>query len=143
MYNKITIIGNVGRDPEMRYMPNGDAVTTFSVATNHRYRTREGEQRDETEWFRVDAWGRLGEVVNQYVQKGRLIYVEGRLRARTYQGNDGQTRVSLEVNAFEIKFLGGRDQEGGGGDFGGRSAGGFAPVSSGFDDGPSAEDLPF
>ena len=77
MFNKITIIGNLGTDPEMRYTPSGSAVTSFSVATNRRY-TRNGEQVDETEWFRVNAWGRLAETTNQYLEKGSLVYVEGR-----------------------------------------------------------------
>lgn len=82
MFNKITIIGNLGTDPEMRYMPSGDAVTSFSVATNRRYRTRDGENRDETEWFRVNAWGRLAETTNQYLEKGSLVYVEGRRKKK-------------------------------------------------------------
>lgn len=105
MFNKITIIGNLGTDPEMRYMPSGDAVTSFSVATNRRYRTRDGEQRDETEWFRVNAWGRLAETTNQYLEKGSLVYVEGRLSSRSWVGQDGQTRFSNEVRAQELKFL--------------------------------------
>ena len=89
--NKILIIGNLGSDPEMRYMPSGDPVTSFSVATNRRYRTRDGDQREETEWFRISAWGRLAEITNQYLTKGSKIYVEGRLQSRSWQGQDGQT----------------------------------------------------
>ena len=115
MFNKITIIGNLGTDPEMRYMPGGDvAVTSFSVATNRRYRTRDGETRDETEWFRVNAWGRLAEVTNQYLEKGRLVYVEGSLSSRSWQGQDGQTRFSNEIRAQEVKFLSGSGQTSGG-----------------------------
>lgn len=117
MFNKITIIGNLGTDPEMRYMPSGDAVTSFSVATNYRYRTRDGEQRDETEWFRINAWGRLAETTNQYLEKGRLVYIEGRLSSRSWQGQDGQTRFSNEIRAQEVKFLSGSGQTSGGGGY--------------------------
>ncbi len=117
MFNKITIIGNLGTDPEMRYMPSGDAVTSFSVATNRRYRTRDGENRDETEWFRVNAWGRLAETTNQYLEKGSLVYVEGRLSSRSWVGQDGQTRFSNEIRAQELKFLPRAGQSSGGGGY--------------------------
>ena len=134
MFNKITIIGNLGTDPEMRYMPSGDAVTSFSVATNRRYRTRDGEQRDETEWFRVNAWGRMAETTNQYLEKGSLVYVEGRLSSRSWVGQDGQTRFSNEIRAQELKFL--------------PRAGQAAPDGGGYPgDGPptddDADDLPW
>ena len=112
MYNKITIIGNLGTEPEMRYMPSGDAVTGFSVATNRRYRNRDGENVDQTEWFRVNAWGRLAEVTNQYLQKGKLVYVEGSLTSRSWVGQDGQTRFSNEIRAQEVKFLSGSGDAG-------------------------------
>lgn len=112
MYNKITIIGNLGTDPEMRYMPSGDAVTSFSVATNRRYRNRDGENVDQTEWFRINAWGRLAEITNQYLQKGRLVYVEGSLSSRSWVGQDGQTRFSNEIRAQEVKFLSGSGDAG-------------------------------
>ena len=111
--NKVLIIGNLGSDPEMRYMPSGDPVTSFSVATNRRYRTRDGEQRDETEWFRVNAWGKLAEITNQYLTKGSKVYVEGRLQSRSWQGQDGQTRFSNEIRAQEIQFLDPRGQTSG------------------------------
>ena len=103
--NKILIIGNLGSDPEMRYTPKGNPVTSFSVATNRRYTTAEGETREETEWFRVSAWNRLAESSNNYLQRGGKVYVEGRLSSRTYVANDGQTRVSLDVTASNITFL--------------------------------------
>ena len=103
--NKMIVIGNVGSDPEMRYTPNGSAVTNFSVAANRRYTTAEGEQREETEWFRVAAWNRLAETCNQYVTKGMKIYVEGRLSSRPYITQDGQPRSGNEISAFEVKFL--------------------------------------
>ena len=103
--NKMIVIGNVGSDPEMRYTPNGSAVTNFSVAANRRYTTAEGEQREETEWFRVAAWNRLAETCNQYVTKGMKIYVEGRLSSSPYITRDGQARAGNEISAFEVKFL--------------------------------------
>ena len=106
--NKIIVIGNVGRDPEMRYTPSGQGVTSFSVASNRRYRTAAGEQREETEWFNVSAWGRLAEICNQYLTRGQQVYVEGRLRSRSYQGNDGQTRYSLDITLTEMQMLGSR-----------------------------------
>ena len=103
--NKILIIGNLGSDPEMRYTPNGNPVTSFTVATNRRYTTAEGEQREETEWFTVSAWNRLGETINQYLTKGRRVYVEGRLKSSTWTGNDGETRFRNEITANQILML--------------------------------------
>ena len=108
MYNKITIIGNLGSDPEMRYTPDGTAVSNFSMASNYRYKKRDGEDGEETTWFRVNAWGRLGETANQYLEKGRQVYVEGRMSQREWEDTEGNTRYSLEVRASEIKFLSGQ-----------------------------------
>lgn len=138
MLNKCMVIGHLGRDPEMRYTANGSAVTTFSVATSRRY-TSNGEQREETEWFNVVTWNRLAETCAQYLQKGRLVYVEGRLQTRSWDDQaTGQKRYRTELIAEEVKFLGG-GRDGGGG-------GGFAP---GMAVGPDSEgdidpdDLPF
>ena len=106
--NKIILIGNVGSDPEMRYTPNGKAVTSFTVATNRRFSTASGETREETDWFRISAWGKQGEMCNQYLSKGRQVYVEGRLHARNWEAQDGQMRTSLEVTADRVLFLGKR-----------------------------------
>jgi len=103
--NKMIVIGNLGRDPEMRYTPNGQAVTNFSVATNYKYTTADGEPREETEWFRVSVFGKQAEVCNQYLAKGRKVYVEGRLKSRTYEAPDGQTRISLDINASDVRFI--------------------------------------
>ena len=134
MFNKITIIGNLGTDPEMRYTPSGSAVTSFSVATNRRY-TRNGETVDETEWFRVNAWGRLAETTNQYLEKGSLVYVEGRLSSRPWQTQNGDLRAGNEIFAQELKFLprAGQAAPGGGGGYPGDGP-------SGDDD---ADDLPW
>ena len=103
--NKITLIGNVGSDPEMRYTPNGKAVTSFRMATNYRYSGPDGEKKEETEWFRVSVWGKQAESCNQFLSKGRRVYVEGRLRSRNWEGQDGQMRTSLEVSANRVIFL--------------------------------------
>ena len=103
--NKMIVIGNVGRDPEMRYTPNGNPVTEFSVATSYRWNSADGEQREETEWFRVNAWNRLAETCNQYVTKGMKVYVEGRLQSRPWIGNDGQPRSGNEIRATDVRFL--------------------------------------
>ena len=130
MYQKIIIVGNLGRDPEMRYTPAGQPVTNFSVATNRRYTSSSGERMDETVWFRVSAWGRLAETCNQYLQKGRKVLVEGRLTADTNGGpriwtdNAGAPRASFEISALNVQFLSGQNDEGG---FGGPDFGGMAP----------------
>jgi len=95
--NKIILIGNVGADPEMRYTPDGNAVTSFNIATNYRYTTSSGEAKEETEWFKVITWRKLAEQCNQFLAKGRQVYVEGRLRTRNWEGQDGQKHVSIEV----------------------------------------------
>src|SRR5918996_3977572 len=110
--NKIIVIGNLGRDPEMKYTPAGQAITSFSVASNHRYKTASGEQREETEWFNCQAWGKLAEVCNQYVSKGSQVYIEGRLKSRTYQTQGGETRFSNDVTVNELQFLGKRNARG-------------------------------
>lgn len=103
--NRITVIGNLGNEPEMRFTPSGRPVTSFRVATNWRYTTPDGERREETEWFSVVAWGRLAEQCNQFLTKGRLVYVEGRLRLRMWDGQDGQRRARNEIVADRVKFL--------------------------------------
>lgn len=106
--SKVTLVGNLGSDPEMRYTPSGKAVTSFSVATNRRYTTSGGESREETDWFRVSVWGKQAEKCNQFLSKGKQVYVEGRLHARSWQGQDGQMHTSLEVTADRVLFLGRR-----------------------------------
>jgi len=103
--NKIMLIGNVGSDPEMRYTPNGKAVTSFRMATNRRYTTSSGESKEETEWFRISVWGKQAESCNQFLSKGKRVYVEGRLRSQNWEGQDGQMRTSLEVSANRVIFL--------------------------------------
>ena len=149
--NKIIVIGHLGRDPEMRYTPNGQPVTSFSVASSRRYTTAAGERREETEWFNVSAFGRMAELCNQYLTKGRQVYVEGRLRSRSYQGNDGQMRHVNEINLTDVQFLGGGRGPGGEGAApydreGGAAVGGTGGMPGGpSGEGPSddIDDLPF
>ncbi len=103
--NKVMIIGNLGSEPEMRFTPNGSPVTSFRVATNRVYTTAEGERKQETEWFAVISWNKLAEQCNQFLAKGRLVYVEGRLRTRTWESQDGQKRYRTEIIANRVTFL--------------------------------------
>ena len=102
---KATIIGNLGGDPEMRYTAAGQPFSTFSVACSRTYTTAEGERREETEWFRVTARARLAELCNQFLSKGRKVYIEGRLSTHSWEGQDGQKRFSLDLAAAEVVFL--------------------------------------
>jgi single-strand DNA-binding protein len=143
MYQKIIIVGNLGRDPEMRYMPDGTAVTNLSVATSHRWNdSRTGETREETTWFRVAVWGRQAETVNQYLSKGRQVLVEGRLEVdsqtggpRLFTRQDGSVGSSFEIRAFQVRFIGGRGETGGFDDSGDFEAGGRAAQEE--------DDIPF
>jgi single-strand DNA-binding protein len=105
MFNKLIAIGRVGRDPEMRFTPGGKPVTSFSVATNRFFTTSDGERRKETEWFNIVAWGRQAENCNQFLTKGQQVYVEGELRTRAWEGQDGQKRSRVEVHANRVIFL--------------------------------------
>ena len=103
--NQILLIGRAGNDPEMRYTPSGTPVTSFSLAVNNNRRDQNGEWVEETEWFRVTAWERQAESVNQYLAKGRRVVVDGRLSTRQYTSNSGEARTSLEVRAFKVVYL--------------------------------------
>jgi single-strand DNA-binding protein len=126
--NKVMIIGNVGTEPEMRFTPNGNPVTTFRIATSRSYTTPEGERKQETEWFTVVTWNRLAESCNQFLTKGKRAYVEGRLQTRTWEGQDGQRRTRVEIVANRVLFL---DRQG------------FAPLYEEESVGEHIEDLPF
>ncbi len=103
--NKCMIIGNLGRDPEMRYTPSGQAVTQFTVACNRNYKDSQGERQEETEWFRVVAWGQQAEFAAEYLRKGQKVYVEGRIQTRQWEGQDGQKRYTTELVANTIQNL--------------------------------------
>ena len=104
--NKVMIIGNLGRDPEMRYTPNQKAVTNFNVAASRSWKSAEGERRTETEWFNVVAWGKLAEICNQFLVKGQQVYIEGRLQTRKWEDDDGNRRSTVEIHAREMVMLG-------------------------------------
>jgi single-strand DNA-binding protein len=116
MFLEVTLIGNLGGDPEMRFTPQGQGVTNFSVATNRKWSNDAGEQQQETIWFRVTVWGKMAEVCNQYLSKGRQVFIQGRLRPdpatggpRIWHTQDGETRASFEITAHNVKFLGSRN----------------------------------
>ena len=103
--NKMMVIGNLGTDPEMRYTPNGNPVTSFRIATTRTYTSADGERQQDTEWFTVVAWNQLAELCNQYLSKGRRAYVDGRLHTHSWEGPDGQTRFRNEIIADRVLFL--------------------------------------
>ena len=108
-FNKIILVGNLGRDPELRYTAQGTPVCSFSMATNERRKDRNGEMQDHTTWFRVTLWNRLAETASQYLHKGKQVYIEGRLRVEEFVDRDGKPRQALEVSATEMHFIGSRD----------------------------------
>ena len=123
--NKVILVGNLGQDPETRYMPSGAAVTNFTDATNESWKDKQtGEQKERTEWHKVAMFGRLAEIAAEYLRKGSQVYIEGKLRTRKWQGQDGQDRYTTEIIADEMQMLGGRGGAGGGGSFGGGGGGG-------------------
>ena len=161
--NKVILIGNLGRDPELRYTQSGQAVTNFSLATSERFGGRDGgEQQERTEWHRIVAWGKTAETCAQYLAKGRSVYIEGRIQTRDWEDREGNKRQTTEVVAQRVQFLGGPRGEAGGsgsqprsdppaqdpgsGSAGSGSSGSDASGSSGSDaSGPSGsgDDIPF
>jgi single-strand DNA-binding protein len=140
MYQQITIVGYLGRDPEMRFTPSGQAVTSFSVATSRSYTNNTGQKVDETTWFRVSVWGSQAEACNQYLSKGRPVLVVGRMRPdpqtgnpRVFTRNDGTPGASYEINALQVKFL-----PSGRGD-----SGGYQEDMGDVGEGPEDEEIPF
>lgn len=126
--NKVILVGNLGADPETRYMPSGDAVTNIRLATTDRYKDKHsGDMKELTEWHRVAFFGKLAEIAGQYLRKGSQVYIEGRIRTRKWQDQSGQDKYSTEIVAEQMQMLGSRQGGGGGGDEGG----GYARESSG------------
>lgn len=140
MYQRLVLVGNLGRDPEMRYTPQGTAVTSFPVATTRRYNTADGQQKEETLWFRISVWGKQAETVNQYLSKGRQVLVEGTLVGdenggpKIWTGQDGKPRASFEVRAQTVRFLGKRE---------GGAPGATTTPEAAVEEAPAGEDLPF
>src|SRR5258706_3720672 len=111
--NRVILVSNLARDPELRYTPQGTRVCSFSMATNERRKDKTGEMQDQTTWFRVTLWGRQAETASQYLTKGRPVYIEGRLRVEEWTDRDGKPRHTLEVHATDMQFIGGCGREGG------------------------------
>lgn len=140
--NKVILVGNLGRDPEVRFLPSGEAVANVTIATTSKYKDKSGEKVEETEWHRVTLFGKLAEIVGEYLKKGRPVYVEGRIKTRKYTDKDGAEKYATDIIANEMQMLGGRDD---GGNPAPKPA--AAPrqatpkASSGFDD--MTDDVPF
>jgi len=152
--NKVILVGNLGKDPETRYMPNGEAVTNITLATTDTWKDKNGEKQEKTEWHRVTFYRKLAEIAGEYLKKGRQVYVEGRLETRKWTDKEGKDRYTTEIIASEMQMLGTRGGENsfevvGGGGGGRTSSGGGAPRSGGapaksggeFDD--FEDDIPF
>nr|WP_279040872.1 single-stranded DNA-binding protein [Snodgrassella alvi] len=107
--NKVILVGRLGRDPETRYMPNGDAITNFSLATDEQWRDRNGERQTRAEWHNVSLYGKLGEIANQYLRKGSQVFIEGKIQSRKYTGNDGIERTAYNIIGNEMRMLGDRN----------------------------------
>ena len=125
--NKVILVGNLGKDPELRYTPSGAAVATFSLATTERYKDRNGEQQEKTEWHNIVVWRQLAEICGKYLHKGKQIYIEGRIQTRSYDDRDGNKRYITEIVADQMQMLGRQGEDGGGysrGSEGRRSGGG-------------------
>jgi single-strand DNA-binding protein len=135
--NKVILVGNLGRDPEIRYTQQGTAVANFSLATTDRFKNRSGEMQERTEWHRIVAWDKLAEICGQYLAKGRQVYIEGRLQTRDWEDKDGNKRSTTEIVAQTMQMLGRRDGPGGGG--GGSTSSGSEPMPA---EGPEDE-IPF
>ena len=132
--NKVILVGNLGRDPETRYMPDGGAITNISIATTSTWKDKSGEKQEATEWNRISFFGKLAEIAGEYLKKGSQVYVEGRLRTRKWQDKDGVEKTTTEVIADEMKMLGARQGmggEGGGGDYAKSSGGGSSGAPAG------------
>ncbi len=143
MLNKVMLIGNLGRDPEVRNTPSGQAVATFSLATNRRWRDRDGNRQEQTEWHNIVCWGRQAEIAGQYLAKGRQIFVEGRLQTRSWEDKQsGEKKYRTEIVCDNFQMLGSRSDTGGGYG-GGTSDSGPSYGSAGGDAGPEDDDIPF
>ena len=138
--NKAILVGNLGRDPELRHTPNGQAVVNFTLATSETWTDKSGERQERTEWHRIVVWGKTAEMCNQYLSKGRTVYVEGRIQTREWEDKDGNKRYTTEINASTVNFIGPRT--GGGGDggssYGGGGGSGGAPRSGGSGSSPDS-----
>ena len=136
--NKVILVGNLGKDPELSYLPSGQSVAKFSLATSRRYKGKDGEFKEETEWHNIVAWGKTGEICAQYLKKGGQAFVEGRIQTRTWEGRDGNKRTSVDIVADNVVLLGGRGEGSGSSERGGdRPSRSLEPVRG---SAPSAEE---
>ncbi|HEY5673956.1 MAG TPA: single-stranded DNA-binding protein [Malonomonas sp.] len=122
--NKVILVGNLGKDPELRYTPSGAAVATFSLATSERYKDKDGNRQEKTEWHNIVVWRQLAEICGKYLHKGKQVYIEGKIQTRSYDDRDGNKKYITEIVADQMHMLGGRDEQGGGGNYGGGQQGG-------------------
>ena len=149
--NKVLLIGNLGKDPEVRFTPSGKAVARFSIATSETWNDQDGQKQERTEWHNIVVWGKQGESCGQYLSKGRQVFIEGQIRNRQYDDKDGNKKYITEITAMRVQFLGGGAGGGGAGGGGGRGAGsgggGGGGFSGGGGDGPPStpedDDVPF
>ena len=148
-FNKVIVVGNLGRDPELRYTPQGTAVCSFSLATSEKRRDKAGEFQEITTWFRVTTWGKQAETASKYLTKGRPVYIEGRLRIEEWTDRDGKNRYTLEVNATDLNFIGGGQSDNSAQDSGSESENDFSGSNDFQTDAghsspsPTDEDIPF
>lgn len=142
--NKVILIGNLGADPELKYTPSGTPVCTFRLATSESFKDREGNMQERTEWHRIVAWAKLGEIAAQYLAKGRQVYIEGAIRTRSWEDQSGERKYMTEIVARDIQFLGSGGQGGQGGQGGGGGGGGYAGGGNDFGGPPATDDdIPF
>lgn len=137
--NKVILIGNLGKDPEVRFTSGGKAVCKFSIATSEKFTSADGQQQERTEWHNIVVWGKQAESAGQYLVKGRQVYIEGSIRNRSYDDKDGYKRYITEIQAHRVQFLGGGKGAQGGGDQQAPSGGASAPSGGAADE----EDIPF
>jgi single-strand DNA-binding protein len=145
--NKVILVGNLGSDPQVRYTPGGQAVANFNIATSERFNNKAGEKEERTEWHRIVAWGKLAEICQQYLKKGKQVYIEGRLQTRQWEDQQGQKRQTTEIVAQTMQMLGragegGGAMGGGGGDFASQDFGSAEPAPQGAST-TTDDDLPF
>jgi len=138
--NKVILVGNLGRDPELRYTKNGSAVANFTLATSDNFTTKDGQREERTEWHRIVAWGKTAELCTQYLAKGRTVYIEGQLRTREWEDKEGGKRQTTEVHAQTVQFIGPRGSGGGRGGGGPRAS---EPSSAPPDAPPADDEIPF
>lgn len=143
--NKVILVGNLGRDPELKYTPNGTAIANFTLATNEKWKDREGKETEQTEWHRIVAFGKLAEICGEYLHKGKQIYLEGKIRSRTYKDREGVDKTIVEIRAENMVMLGRGEGQGGGRPEGQapKTASGPKPAPERPEPEYSDEDIPF